>query len=297
MNERRSGTVISRLTGGWWRRRTPTTVSGVLAICGVLAAALAPARTGAAELLAGAAIVDITPDVKASKIPLGGYAARRGAPATGVHDRVYARALALSSGRTRVAIVSIDLCFLPANVKQEVYRRVKAQAPEWEADQLFLAATHTHSGPDPLAMHTGNTFKLKGWTPFDAQLLSFTTERIASAIVKAGRAMRPAAISATAAPVTGLNRNRRGEPTTDPMLTAIKVTGADGKPIAEIVDFASHPTLYGDEMTQVSADWPGIMEADVQTATGGDSVCLFLNGAEGDASPAGVDSEKGDEKV
>ncbi len=44
------------------------------------------ARTARAELLAGAARVDITPDVKASKIPLGGYAARKGAASTGVHD-------------------------------------------------------------------------------------------------------------------------------------------------------------------------------------------------------------------
>ena len=47
----------------------------------------------------------------------------------------------------------------------------------------------------------------------------------------------------------------------------------------------------------ISADWPGVMTADVEKELGGSAVCLFLNGAEGDASPNGVDQEKGDAKV
>lgn len=256
-----------------------------------------PITRASADLLAGAARVDITPDVKASRIPLGGYAARRGAPAVGVHDPVYAHALVLTSDRTRIAIVSLDLCFLPANVKTETLKKLRAAAPEWSGDQLFLSATHTHSGPDPLAMHAGNTFKLKGWTPFDALLLDFTTGKIASAILQAQRALHPATVSAASVDAPELNRNRRGENTTDPALTLVKFAGRDGKAIAGIVNYAAHPTLYGDEMMEVSADWPGVMAADVEAALGAGSVCLFLNGAEGDASPAGVDTEKGADKV
>ena len=39
---------------------------------------------------------------------------------------------------------------------------------------------------------------------------------------------------------------------------------ADGKPIAAIVNYAAHPTLYGDDMLEVSADWPGVMAQDVE---------------------------------
>ncbi len=254
------------------------------------------ARTAKAELLAGAARVDITPDVKASKIPLGGYAARKGAASTGVHDPVYAHALVLADGQTKAAIVSLDLCFLPASVKLEVVKRLRMQANGWDADKLFLAATHTHSAPDPLAMHAGNTFQLNGWTPFDAKLLSFTADKIAAAIVQAEKAERPATIAMAARDVPALNRNRRGEVTTDPALTLVKVSGTDGNAIAAIVNYAAHPTLYGDDMREVSADWPGVMAADVEKTLGDKAVCLFLNGAEGDASPAGVDDKRGDEK-
>jgi neutral ceramidase len=254
-------------------------------------------RSANAELLAGAARVDITPDVKAAKIPLGGYAARRGAPSTGVHDAVYAHALVLSSGQNRAAVVSLDLCFIPASIKTEVMKRLEAQTTGWAAGSVFLAATHTHSAPDPLAMHAGNNFDLKGWTPFDAKLLSFTADRIAAAIVRADKAQRSASVAIGVVAAPTLNRNRRGEKLTDPDLTVLKVMGTDGKAIAAIVNYAAHPTLYDDKMLEVSADWPGVMAAEVEKALGDGSVCLFLNGAEGDASPNGVDDKKGDERI
>ena len=250
-----------------------------------------------ADLRAGASRVDITPDIKAANIPLGGYAARKGAASTGVHDSVYAHALVLSSGNEKVAVVSLDLCFLPASVKSEVVKRLEAQARGWTAGSLFLAATHTHCGPDPIAMHAGNRFKLTGWTPFSASLLDFTADRIAAAIVQAEKAQRPASVGVGSIEAPTLNRNRRGEKTTDPALTLLKVVGQDGKSIAAVVNFAAHPTLYDDKMMEISADWPGVTATEVEKVLGDGSVCLFLNGAEGDASPNGVDDKQGDEKI
>ncbi len=258
-----------------------------------------------AQIQAGAARVSITPDVKASAIPLGGYAARRGAPSSGVHDPVYARALVLSSGATKAALVSLDLCFLPANVKAEVAKRLVLNgATGLDAAHLFLSATHTHCAPDPLAMHSGNTFtKLKGWTPFDPALLAFTADRIAQSIIEADKARVPVTLSSAEQDEPGANRNRRNDPVVDPALTVLRVQNtATGGTLACVVDFAAHPTLYDDKMMQVSADWPGVMCAEVEkkytAANNPAPVCLFLNGAEGDASPNGVDAVKtGEEKV
>ena len=73
-------------------------------------------------------------------------------------------------------------------------------------------------------------------------------------------------------------------------------------PIASMVNFAAHPTLYDDKMMHISADWPGVMTSDIENnmeknfdkeignQKSNKSVCLFLNGAEGDASPNGVDN-------
>ena len=251
-----------------------------------------------AQLRAGAAKVEITPDVKASSIPLGGYAARLGRPSTGVHDPVYAKALALTQGSVKVGIVSLDLCFLPANIKTEVLQKLKEHGDSgWTPGNLLLAATHTHSAPDPLAMHSGNSFKLKGWTPLDPALLHFTVDKICEAIRAADKAQIDAKAGVSTLETMGLNRNRRGEKLTDLQMSAVKITDVEGKAIACIVNFAAHPTLYDDKMMEISADWPGSMSANLEKKMGENSVCLFLNGAEGDASPNGVDDKKGDDKI
>lgn len=262
----------------------------------VLLLALAiPAR---AEWQAGASRLDLTPDLKTMSVPLGGYAARLGAAATGVHDPVFARALVLTDGTTKVGIVSLDLCFLPASVKAEVVKRVLAAGvKELDSEHILLTATHTHCAPDPLAMHSGNTFDLKGWTRFDPKLLDFTASRIAAALVRANGRLRPAQIGSSVVAEPGLNRNRRGDTLTDPDLTVVSVKDGAGNYIASIVNFAAHPTLYDDKMREISADWPGIATAMIEKQMGEKTVCLFLNGAEGDASPNGVDDKQGEDKV
>lgn len=236
-----------------------------------------------ADLRAGAAKVEITPDVKVNAIPLGGYAARRDAPATGVNAPIFARAIVLAQGEKRVAVVSLDLCFLPRAIKAEVIKRLRAAQSHLSPESLFLSATHSHTAPDPLAMHTGNHFEeIKHFTRFDAKLLAFTADKIAEAIQKAEANLIPAKAGSLAELVPNLNRNRRGDPTVDREMTVVGFVDMQGKAIANIVNFAAHPTLYDEKMMEISPDWPGVMTATVEKERGG--ICLFLNGAEGDAT-------------
>lgn len=237
-------------------------------------------------LLAGSARVAITPSPSLLHVPLGGYAARKGALATGVHDPIFARALVLEEGGQRVAVVSVDMCFLPAPIPQVVSQHLIAMGlSKLAGSHLFLAATHTHSAPDPLAMDPANIFTSPtGWSLFNPALLNWTAYHIALAVKEAYAHRLPALLSYTAAQVPNLNRNRRDEPVVDRQMTVIRVVGVcDRRSIAEVVVFASHPTLYTAKMLELSADWPGVMEGAIEKSFGG--VCLFLNGAEGDAAP------------
>ena len=80
-------------------------------------------------------------------------------------------------------------------------------------------------------------------------------------------------------------------------MSILKVTNLKGETLSVLVNFAAHPTLYDEKMMEISADWPGAMTGNLDAALGGKSVSLFLNGAEGDASPNGVDDQKGDAKI
>ena len=258
-------------------------------------------RVSRADLMAGAAKIDITPDVISTTVPLGGYAARRGAPATGIHDPVYARAITLSDGGAKICLVSVDLCFVPANLKAEIVERVaNAGISGMDAAHLLISATHTHCGPDPLAMHSGNNFpELKNWTHFDANLLDFTADKIASAVIAANGGQIPAKIGFRKVNLSRrhLNRNRRGDKTIDADLTLLKITATDGKPLAALFNFAAHPTLYSEKMMQISADWPGAATENVERELGHNAVCLFLNGDEGDATVDGATGDTAEERA
>lgn len=259
-------------------------------------AALAPPTDARADLMAGAAKVSITPDPKAIPYQLGGYVApqRTGHNATGIHDTCYARALVLQDGGAKVAIVSLDLCFMPAAVKTAVLSRIGATGIP--ASGVFIASTHTHSAPDPLALHPGNTGPAGGLPTFDPKLSDFIADRIAQSITEANGRLAAARAGNGQAAKLGLNRNRRGDKLTDDTMTVLKVVDSDGKPLAAIFNYAAHPTYYGPEMMSVSGDWAGTFERQMEAVYPG-MVALFLNGAEGDASPNGADEGTNAEKI
>jgi neutral ceramidase len=269
---------------------TPTRI--LCALCVLCGSAL----NARADLRAGAARVSITPDPKAFSYPLGGYVApeRLGKNATGVHDTCYARALVLSDGKTKCAIVSLDLCFMPANVKKAVADKVAQTGIP--ASGLFLSSTHTHSALDPLTLHSGNTGPSGALPAFDPKLLDFVSDRIAQSITEANGKLRPARLGSGQMEGLGLNRNRRGESLTDDQMTALKVTDAESKPLAAVFNYAAHPVYYGANMLQVSGDWSGAFQRQMEAVLPG-AVVLFLNGAEGDASPNGADEGTPAEKI
>ena len=110
------------------------------------AAFLGEGRAERPPILAGSATLSITPDPSTHNIPLGGYGAREGKPATGVRDPVIARTLYLQQGETKVALVACDLVFIPGSLAEAV--RYRLQAGQMDDVQLFLAATHSHAAPE-----------------------------------------------------------------------------------------------------------------------------------------------------
>src|SRR4029077_16687138 len=103
--------------------------------------ALASPLLGGEILHAGAAKIEIPPPVG---MPLWGYANRHDAPSTGVLDPLFARALVLSVGKERLALVSLDLGRPPTRtIVASIRKRVQKDAG---IQQLFLVASHTHHG-------------------------------------------------------------------------------------------------------------------------------------------------------
>jgi neutral ceramidase len=263
----------------------------ILALCsaGALLALALAACPATADIAAGAARVDITPSLtEFPTISLAGFGEREGKPAQSVRDHIFSRALVLSDGHTRVALVSTDLIGISPGMKEAVVEKVADLG--FTANNLLLAATHNHSAPECLHPQ-GDVWPL-AFGRFLPAYFEFTNTRIAESIRAATARMQPAQVGFAAAPLKGFNRNRReaGEGVVDPTMTVMKVTTAGAGPaetLALVVDFTAHPTIMGPKSFAISGEFPGAMSRALESRMSAGSAALFFNGAQGDQTHAG----------
>lgn len=230
-------------------------------------------RPGLAEFRAGAAAVDVTPQ-KFPVIVVGSMLSRT---ATEVHTPLFAKAIVLDDGETRLAIVVVDTCAMPRSLLDEV-KALAAKSTGIAAENMLISATHTHSAP---AVIGG-----LGTDP-DPHYPPLLKARLVEAIEQAAKNLEPARVGAAvgnAAPYTAVRRWIRrpdrvrddpfGNPTvranmhpgyqspdatgpagpTDPDLSVISFQSRDGRPIALLANFSMH--YYG--APAISADYFGL---------------------------------------
>lgn len=90
----------------------------------------------------GRAVTDITPPIG---LYLTGFGGRTG-PAKGVHDGLYARAVAISDDKDEIVIVSLDLCGLDPDVVKSIREGAEVKTGI-ATENIALCCSHTHSGP------------------------------------------------------------------------------------------------------------------------------------------------------
>ena len=105
-------------------------------IAPVLLTFLQPLTMNGATLKAGVASADITP-------PFGKYrVVTSGKIGVSARDSLYAKVLVLEDSQTRIAIVSLDLCYaFPPEMFDPYRQRLKREAG---IDYVVLNASHTH---------------------------------------------------------------------------------------------------------------------------------------------------------
>lgn len=251
-----------------------------------------------AELKAGLASVDITPDPSKMKITLGGYGARMGKKAKGVNDPIYAKAMVVESDDKKFTLVAIDLVEVSNELRQAVLK--KLEGTDFNTDNLFISATHTHSAPGAIE----NIIIAEiVFGAYSQKLVDFLADGIVQAIKQADARLTPIELKFAQADIPGFTRNRRvlnynydtrrfgaednlipNKGITDDTLSLIRLDDKTGQQIGVIVHFATHPTILGADNFLISSDWPGVMRKKIE-ANYPQTVVMFLNGAEGDQAP------------
>jgi neutral ceramidase len=234
-------------------------------VIGIVAASVASAD----GLKAGAAKVEITPPTGHA---MWGYGSRHDQPSEGVLDPLHARALVLSTGSEKIAIVSLDLGRAPT---RQSTAAIHAKVKDAGIEHIFLCGSHTHHGP---------VLELDDWPDAKTSYVRGLEKKLADLILEANKALKPARLGVASKEVP-FNRNRqskRDDKPVDQELLVLRVEGTDGKPIATAVNFAAHATMTSEKVRKFSADYPGALAALVEKETG--APCLFLQGAAGDLS-------------
>jgi hypothetical protein len=239
-----------------------------------------PASRG---LEVGVARVDLTPPLE-MKASLGGYGERMSRPATGVHDRVWAKGLVIRDGAGgRHAIVTADVLAFPPGIRESVAEQLASEG--WRADDLLLLASHSHTSLDMTALNPKNTFNIPQLGIFMQALHDRTVARLAEVVRKAAAAPREVRVGAATRTLQGWNRNRRHGPEVDPDMTVVRVDTPRGEPVAVWVNWTAHPTFMGPQHMEFSGDWPGHLQRTLEALIGSGVEVLYCNGAEGDQSP------------
>ncbi len=249
----------------------------------------------------GVAQCDITPDVETYRVPIAGYGARFGRPAEGVHDQLHAKVLYFRDGDRRMALITTDLRSCTPEFKTQI---VSKTPDAFTHDNVFVCASHTHSGP---SMYPEKFWQLQ-FGKYDPAVVLNMSDAVARAVRDAVESAQPARIGFGTARAPGFTRNRRwgyhteareaaGEkPSTNPVLWVMRVDSMDGDCRALVVNFATHPTILGADNMELSAEWPGVLQRELEDRFPG-ATALFFNGALGDQSPAGAEGKNDFEKI
>ena len=233
-------------------------------------------------LQAGAAQSVITPGLLTGHaVYLAGFGHNR--VATGVHDDLYARCLALRTAAQTLIICSADLIGLFYDDVLAIRRAFQQKAPS--AAFLVVASTHTHAGPDTLGLYG----PMLTQTGIDTNYLEWVDQRIASTAAEAVRAMQPARLELARDdhPLLGsLQGVDRPPVVKDPFLFAMRlVARSTGQTIATVVNWSDHPEVLGRKNTQITSDYPYWVRRYLEKRFGG--VALFFSGSIGKLSPLG----------
>ena len=213
------------------------------------------------------------------EMPLAGYGGREGAPATGIHDSLFVKTVAVKAGGETIVFVGSDLLIMPPEVSKitEEYVREKLGL---NRGNIFYSATHTHSSVG--AWSAGTVGELFGGT-YNPTVVEWLSTQVSKAIEESINDLQPGQIGAGNFHAMDFVRNRLvgedGSVNSDFMI--IMASQIDGEK-AVMGSFDAHATTLGDWNLETSADYPGYWQRKLEK--NGFDMAVFFAGSVGSHS-------------
>ncbi len=224
----------------------------------------------------------------------------------GFLDDLMSEVMVLSLGDKKIALISVDVCGFDGSVLEEVKKGI-AEKTDVPGENIFLAATHTHTGAllVPTSAFEADEEVIRKYA-------QFVTNRIVDATVMALNDLKNAKMGFIVgyAPerVAYIRRYKMKDGSTmtcppvgdpnidhpigelDQRVNVLRFDREGGESIV-LVNYGVHADTINGEM--FSSDWPGWMRRTVEKALDG-TKCMFFAGAQGDVGSTHVFPEGGD---
>ncbi len=207
-------------------------------------------------------------------------------PARGVHDDLWARAMVIDDGTTRIALVVLDAIGFMADDIIDIRKRLSS---DLEVNYLIISSTHTHEAPDLLGLWGPGYFK----SGVDPVYLEFVKLQTLRSVAEAVDRLRPARLrfAQDEDGAIPLVEDSRRPYVLDPgirLLQAVDVR--TDTTLGTLFCWANHPeTLWSDNL-MITSDFPhylregmegGVYAGDSLVMPGVGGITIFANGAIG----------------
>jgi neutral ceramidase len=220
-------------------------------------------------------------------------------PSEGERDPIRSKVMILSNEAQQKELIFISLDLI--GVDQRFVRDLssKLQPFNIHIDQLFVTATHTHSGPGTLSRNPAlcaiatDLYKKKNYW----QIL----EHVAQNVIEARNQLRPAKLYHTSFQAQDIQVNKwrhPGEEYFDKTANILMAESLEGEWLGAMVNFAMHGNAMPIGDLRYSADILGAIERNLEETlwqmnklAGDRPAVLFMNGAQGDVKHKGIRDE------
>ncbi|MER7351424.1 hypothetical protein [Nonomuraea dietziae] len=198
--------------------------------------------------------------------PMGGYLDRQG-PSVGTLDPLEVSAVTWSDGERRFALAVADLVCVNDDLAE--------RAREAAGCELWLAATHTHAGPE--------TGCVPGGGPTPEPWLDLVAEAVRTAVHRAVDSERPSEGVALRGDLRGVGADR-SRPQAEAVVPLDVIAVRDGGLAGVVVVLPVHPTVLPATNLLVSADLAGAVRRALKERLGPGVWVVVATGAAGDIS-------------
>ncbi|MFP4366582.1 MAG: neutral/alkaline non-lysosomal ceramidase N-terminal domain-containing protein [bacterium] len=204
-------------------------------------------------------------------------------PAKGINDDLWARAMVLDDGHTRLAWVVLDAIGI---FGCEIIDIRKSLPEHLGIDYAIISSTHTHSAPDLLGLWGPGIFK----SGVDQKYIEYVKAQTIEAIKSATNNLNPAIFrfATDHGGVASMIRDTRQPVLVNPDLRIMQALDPEnGKTLGTLVQWDNHPETIWSRNLLITSDFPhylregiekGIWSGDSLVTPGLGGVAMFVTG-------------------